>query len=143
MRGRHDEGFFGRSCRDAMAQKILVVEDEMTNREVAEVILRSQGYDVIVAGNGQEGIESARAELPDLIVMDILMPVLDGLSASRELKSDPLTAHIPILVVTAKASNSDRNAAEAAGCDGFLSKPYRNKVLLETVRAYLPAPAQT
>jgi Response regulators consisting of a CheY-like receiver domain and a winged-helix DNA-binding domain len=125
-----------------MAQKILVVEDEMTNREVAEVILRNQGFDVIVANNGQEGIERARAEMPDLIVMDILMPVLDGLSASRELKADPKTCHIPILVVTAKASNSDRNAAEAAGCDGFLSKPYRNKVLVETVRAFLPAPAQ-
>lgn len=125
-----------------MAQKILVVEDEMTNREVAEVILRSQGYEVIVASNGLEGIERARLHRPHLIVMDILMPVLDGLSASRELKADPETAHIPILVVTAKASNSDRDAAEAAGCDGFLSKPYRNSVLVETVKAFLPTPAQ-
>lgn len=122
-----------------MSQKILVVEDELTNREVAEVILESQGYDVLVASNGQEAIEMAHRTMPDLIVMDILMPILDGLSATRELKTDPATARIPILVVTAKASNSDRDAAEAAGCDGFLAKPYRNKALLEAVRQLLPA----
>lgn len=125
-----------------MAQKILVVEDELTNREVAEVILKNQGYEVLVAGNGQEAIDLAVRETPDLIVMDILMPILDGLSATRELKANPKTAQIPIVVVTAKASNSDRDAAEAAGCDGFLSKPYRNKSLVEVVRAYLPVPAE-
>lgn len=122
-----------------MAQRILVVEDELTNREVAEVILESQGFEVLVASNGQEGVELAQRTRPDLIVMDILMPILDGLSATRELKSDPATAHIPVLAVTAKASNSDREAAEAAGCDGFLAKPYRNKALLEAVRQLLPA----
>lgn len=132
-----------RSRKNPMPPKILLVEDELTNREVAEVILRNQGYEVIVANDGQEGIDRARAELPDLIVMDLLMPILDGLSASRELKADPRTAHIPILVVTAKVSTSDRHAAQAAGCDGFLSKPYRNKRLLETVKQYLPAAAQT
>lgn len=126
-----------------MPAKILVVEDELTNREVAEVILKNQGYDVLVAINGQEAIERAHADMPDLIVMDILMPILDGLSATREIKADPATAHIPILAVTAKASNSDRDAAEAAGCDGFLAKPYRNKALVETVRLFLPASAKT
>lgn len=126
-----------------MPAKILVVEDELTNREVAEVILKNQGYDVLVAINGQEAIERAHADMPDLIVMDILMPILDGLSATREIKADPATAHIPILAVTAKASNSDRDAAEAAGCDGFLAKPYRNKALVETVRQFLPASAKT
>jgi two-component system cell cycle response regulator DivK len=121
-----------------MPFKILVVEDEVTNREVAEVILKNQGYEVLLAANGQEAIALTRAEHPDLIVMDILMPVLDGLSATRELKADPATREIPILVVTAKASNSDRTAAEQAGCDGFLAKPYRNKALVETVRQYLP-----
>lgn len=124
-----------------MGQKILVVEDEVTNREVAEVILKNQGFEVLVANNGQEAIEMTHRTRPDLIVMDILMPILDGLSATRELKHDPATAHIPILVVTAKASNSDRDAAEAAGCDGFLAKPYRNKSLVETVRQFLPMPA--
>lgn len=122
-----------------MAEKILVVEDEPTNQEVAEVILASEGFEVLLAGNGQEGIDMARRAKPDLIVMDILMPVLDGLSATRELKSDPETAHIPILVVTAKASHSDRGAAEAAGCDAFLAKPYRNSVLVEAIRQLLPA----
>lgn len=121
-----------------MSYKILVVEDELTNREVAAVILKSQGYDVLLASNGQEAIEQARSQRPDLILMDILMPVLDGLSATRELKADPAMARIPILVVTAKASHSDRTAAEEAGCDGFLAKPYRNKALVEAVRRYLP-----
>lgn len=129
------------SEKDVMPQKILLVEDERINREVAEVILRDQGFEVIVAQDGQEGIERARTEQPDLIVMDLLMPVLDGLSASRELKADPATAHIPILVVTAKASTADRHAAEAAGCDGFLSKPYQNRALVETVRAHLSSSA--
>lgn len=120
-----------------MVQKILVVEDELTNQEVAEVILKNQGFQVILAGNGQEAIDKAIKEHPDLIIMDILMPVLDGLTATRQLKSDQRTADIPVVAVTAKASNSDRDAAEAAGCDGFLAKPYRNKTLVETVRNYL------
>lgn len=121
-----------------MPQTILVVEDEQTNREVAEVILRNQGFAILTAANGQEAIAIAREALPDLIIMDILMPILDGLSATRELKADATTAHIPVLVVTAKASNSDRDAAEAAGSNGFLTKPYRNKTLVEAVRQFLP-----
>lgn len=120
-----------------MPQKILVVEDELTNQEVAEVILRNQGYQVLLAANGQEAIEKAVAEQPDLIIMDILMPVLDGLTATRQIKTNPRTASIPVVAVTAKASNSDRDAAEAAGCDGFLAKPYRNKTLVEIVKLHL------
>lgn len=121
-----------------MAHRILVVEDEQTNREVAEVILRNQGFEILTAANGQEALEIARAERPDLIIMDILMPILDGLSATRQLKADAATSSIPILVVTAKASHSDRDAADAAGSDGFLTKPYRNKTLVEAVRRFLP-----
>jgi two-component system cell cycle response regulator DivK len=119
-------------------KKILVVEDEITNQEVAEVILKNQGFVTLLAGNGREGIEKAFAEQPDLILMDILMPILDGLSATEILKKDARTAHIPIVAVTAKASNTDRREAELAGCDGFLTKPFRNRTLVETVRQFLP-----
>jgi CheY-like chemotaxis protein len=119
-------------------KKILVVEDEVTNQEVAEVILKNQGFKTYVAANGKEGIEKAISEQPDLILMDILMPVLDGLSATEILKKDDRTRHIPIVAVTAKASNTDRREAEAAGCDGFLTKPFRNRTLVETVKQFLP-----
>lgn len=119
-------------------KKILVVEDEVTNQEVAEVILKNQGFQTYVASNGKEGIEKAISEQPDLILMDILMPVLDGLSATEILKKDDRTRHIPIVAVTAKASNTDRREAETAGCDGFLTKPFRNRTLVEVVRQFLP-----
>jgi two-component system cell cycle response regulator DivK len=119
-------------------KKILVVEDEVTNQEVAEVILKNQGFQTILASNGKEGIEKAVGEQPDLILMDILMPVLDGLSATEILKKDERTRHIPIVAVTAKASNTDRREAETAGCDGFLTKPFRNRTLVEVVRQFLP-----
>jgi CheY-like chemotaxis protein len=118
-------------------KKILVVEDEVTNQEVAEVILKNQGFQTLVASNGKEGIEKALTEKPDLILMDILMPVLDGLSATEILKKDDRTKNIPIVAVTAKASNTDRREAEAAG-DGFLTKPFRNRTLVEMVRQFLP-----
>lgn len=120
-----------------MSKKILVVEDEVTNQEVAEIILKNQGYQVFIANNGQEGIDMALAEKPDLIIMDILMPVMDGLSATRWLKAEARTKDIPIIMVTAKASSSDRNAAQAAGGDDFLAKPYRNKTLVELVNKFL------
>ena len=119
-------------------KKILVVEDEVTNQEVAEVILKNQGFQTLVASNGKEGIEKALTEKPDLILMDILMPVLDGLSATEILKKDERTKNIPIVAVTAKASNTDRREAEAAGCDCFLTKPFRNRNLVELVRQFLP-----
>lgn len=123
-------------------KKILVVEDEVTNQEVAEVILKNQGFQTFLASNGKEGIDKAIHEQPDLILMDILMPVLDGLSATEILKKDDRTRHIPIVAVTAKASNTDRREAEAAGCDGFLTKPFRNRTLVETVRQFLPDGAE-
>lgn len=123
-------------------KKILVVEDEVTNQEVAEVILKNQGFQTFLASNGKEGIDKAIHEQPDLILMDILMPVLDGLSATEILKKDERTRHIPIVAVTAKASNTDRREAEAAGCDGFLTKPFRNRTLVETVRQFLPDGAE-
>ena len=121
--------------------KILIAEDEETNREVAEVILRNQGFEVLVATNGEEAVELARTHRPTLTVMDILMPLCDGLAATRKLKAHELTRDIPVLAVTARSSNSDRRAAMDAGCDGFLAKPYRNRALIEAVRQFLPTAA--
>ncbi|HBN07078.1 MAG TPA: hypothetical protein DD435_00015 [Cyanobacteria bacterium UBA8530] len=124
-------------------KKILVVEDEVTNQEVAEIILKNQGYDVVIANNGQEGIDMALSHHPDLIIMDILMPVLDGLTATRRLKADPRTKDIPIITVTAKASSSDKSAAQAAGSEGFLAKPYRNRTLSDIVKSFLKDEKET
>ncbi|HEY9766450.1 MAG TPA: response regulator, partial [Chroococcales cyanobacterium] len=111
--------------------------------EVAEIILKNQGYDVVIANNGQEGIDMALSQHPDLIIMDILMPVLDGLTATRRLKADPRTKDIPIITVTAKASSSDKSAAQAAGSEGFLAKPYRNRTLSDIVKSFLKDEKET
>lgn len=122
-----------------MSPTILLVEDEHTNQEVALLILRHQGWDTAVAQDGAEAVQLAATLQPKLILMDLLMPVMDGLQATRQLKGDPRTAHIPVVAVTAKASEADRQEAEAAGCSGFLTKPYRNRTLVEVVRQHLPA----
>lgn len=124
-----------------MAATILLVEDEATNQEVALLILRHQGWNTVVAMNGEEALSLAHTLQPQLILMDLLMPVMDGLEATRRLKADEATRHIPVVAVTAKASQNDRQEAEAAGCAGFLTKPYRNKALVEVVRHHLGEPA--
>lgn len=120
-----------------MGSTILLVEDEATNQEVALLILRHQGWESLVATNGEEALRMAQEAQPQLILMDLLMPVMDGLEATRRLKANPSTAHIPVVAVTAKASQNDRQQAEAAGCAGFLTKPYRNRALVEVVRQHL------
>ena len=106
-----------------MEKKILLVEDNEDNRMIYRTILAHHGYEVIEAVDGEEGVERARSELPDLILMDVSIPKMDGWQATRTLKVDSATAHIPIIALTAHAMASDREKALEAGCDGYLAKP--------------------
>lgn len=120
--------------------RILVVDDDPNSRKIVELMLQSQGYELGFVENGQEAVIEAERQRPDLIFMDMLMPVLDGKQAVALLKQNPRTASIPVVALTALAFASDRKAALEAGCDDYLSKPFMRRELLEMARRYLPAP---
>jgi CheY-like chemotaxis protein/anti-sigma regulatory factor (Ser/Thr protein kinase) len=117
--------------------RILVIEDSPDIRALMRMLLESEGYDVAVAGDGQSGVAAARKERPDLILMDLSLPVLSGWEAAREIKADPEIGAIPILAVTAHAMHGDRERALAAGCDGFIPKPIDEETFGRQVAAYL------
>ena len=117
--------------------KILYVEDNEDNVFMLETRLRRKGYDVVIARDGEEGIASARAECPDLILMDLSLPVLDGWEATRRLKASPETQSIPVIVLTAHAMAGDREKAMAAGADEFDTKPVRMPDLLAKIENIL------
>ncbi|HSU13583.1 response regulator [Longimicrobium sp.] len=120
-----------------MSTKILLVEDNEDNQEIYRCILAHYGYDVLQAFDGGHGVEMARAHGPDLILMDLTMPVVDGLQATRMLKADPATAAIPIVALTAHTQREDFAAAEAAGCDAYLTKPVEPQRVAAEVRRIL------
>jgi two-component system cell cycle response regulator DivK len=122
-----------------MERTILLVEDNADNQEIYRIILAHHGYAVLQATDGERGVEMAREHAPDLILMDLTMPRIDGLAATRMLKGDPATAAIPVIALTAHASEDDRTAAVAAGCDSFLSKPVEPAKVAEEVRRVLAA----
>ena len=117
--------------------KVLLVEDNEMNRDMLSRRLTRNGYDVVIAVNGQEGVDMATSEKPDLILMDMSLPVLDGWEATRKLKADPTTAAIPVIALTAHAMESDREKAMAAGCDDFDTKPIELPRLLEKMKAFV------
>jgi two-component system, cell cycle response regulator DivK len=119
---------------------ILLVEDNEDNQAIYRTILEHFEYNVLDARNGQRGIEIARESHPDLILMDISIPVIDGWTAIRTLKEDEATAEIPIVALTAHALQSDRDKAMALGCDGYLAKPVEpREVIAEVGRILSPA----
>ncbi|MGO0062793.1 response regulator [Brevibacillus fluminis] len=117
--------------------KILLVEDNEMNRDMLSRRLMRKGYHVIMAVDGQEGIDLARTEAPDLILMDMSLPVVDGWDATRRLKEAEETRHIPIIALTAHAMASDRERAMQAGCDDFDTKPVEWARLLEKMERFL------
>ncbi len=119
---------------------VLLVEDNEDNRIVYSTILKHFGYDVSEALNGEEGISKARSEQPDLILMDISIPVIDGWEATQVLKHDPTTRHIPIIALTAHALASDREKAMEVGCDGYLAKPCEPRSVVAEVQRFLGRP---
>ena len=118
--------------------KILYVEDNEDNVYMLTRRLRQHGYEVVVAGDGERGVAMAAAEAPDLILMDLGLPVLDGWEATRRLKGAPETKAIPVIALSAHAMDGDREKAVAAGCDDYDTKPVNLPRLLEKIRAALP-----
>ena len=118
-------------------QKILIVEDNPINMELATDLLEASGYIIIQAGMAEEGIELARAESPDLVLMDISLPGMDGLEAAGVLKQDPATKDIKVVVLTAHAMKGDKEKALAAGCTGYITKPIDTREFPTTVARFL------
>jgi two-component system cell cycle response regulator DivK len=117
--------------------KVLVVEDNATNMTLATFLLRSVGHTVFGATDAEAGLTLARAERPDLILMDIQLPGMDGLEATAQLKRDDATRDIPVIALTALAMKGDEDRIRAAGCDGYIAKPMRYQAFLATVAAQL------
>lgn len=117
--------------------KILLVEDNELNRDMLSRRLARRGFEVVLAGDGAEGLDAARAERPDLVVMDLSLPVLDGWEATRRLKADADTRAIPVIALTAHAMSGDREQAMAAGCDDFDTKPVEFGRLVEKIEVLL------
>ena len=117
---------------------VLVVEDNEMNRDMLCRRLERKGYSVLVAADGIEGIDLAKSEGPDVIIMDLSLPRVDGWEACRRLKADPATSEIPIIALTAHAMSTDREKALAAGCDDFDTKPVDFGRLLEKIERVCP-----
>src|SRR5689334_2252457 len=120
-----------------MTKRILVVEDHEDNRQILRVLLGSAGYQMIEAHDGEAALTTAASERPDLILMDIQLPGLDGYEATRRIKADPALSGIPIIAVTSYALSGDEDKARAAGCSGYVAKPYSPLELLKKLREYL------
>lgn len=123
--------------------KILLVEDNQMNRDMLSRRLMRKGYEVVIAVDGEQGIEMARSEAPDLILMDMSLPVLDGWEATRQLKTAPETQAIPVIALTAHAMAGDREKATEAGCNDYDIKPIELPRLLEKIETLLGGKAST
>jgi len=121
-----------------MSKRILVVEDEEDNRRIVRDLLTSVGYEIIEAVTGEEGVKAAETQFPDLILMDIQLPGLDGYEATRRIRANPALRKVPIIAVTSYALSGDDVKAFEAGCDAYISKPFSPRALLAKVREYLP-----
>ena len=122
-----------------MSKKILVVEDTEDNRQILRDLLGMAGYEMIEANDGAEGVAKAAEHKPDLILMDIQMPVMDGYEATRRIKANPALKSIPIVAVTSYALSGDEQKTRDAGCDAYIAKPYSPRQMLAKVREILGA----
>jgi two-component system, cell cycle response regulator DivK len=120
-----------------MTKRVLVVEDQEDLRGVLRDLFTSSGYIVIEAVDGAAGVARAKSDRPDIILMDIQMPIIDGYEATRQIKSDPDLTSIPIVAVSSFAMKGDEEKARAAGCDEYVTKPYSPIQLLRMIRGYL------
>ena len=123
-----------------MSKTILVVEDQEDNRQILRDLLGSAGFRMIEAHDGEQALTVARSERPNLILMDIQLPILDGYEATRSIKRDPELKHIPVIAVTSYALSGDEERARAAGCDGYVGKPYSTRHLLAKIGQFLEQP---
>ena len=117
--------------------RILLVEDNEMNRDMLSRRLKRRGYEVSIAVDGAEGVEMTSSEVPDLILMDMSLPVMDGWEATRNIKADPATKSIPVIALTAHAMSGDRQKALDAGCDDYDTKPIELSRLLSKIQTFL------
>ena len=120
-----------------MSKKILLIDDAQSIIELMEYWLKQSGYDIIIARNGMEGFEKAKSENPDLIILDIMLPKIDGFNICRLLKFDKQYKNIPIVMVTAREQKEDRELGHEVGADAYIEKPITEEVLLKTVKKLL------
>ena len=121
-----------------MSKRILVVEDTEDNRRIIRDLLTNFGYELIEAADGAEGVSMAQTHRPDLILMDIQLPQMDGYEATRRIRTIPELAQVPIIAVTSYALSGDEAKTRAAGCDGYVAKPFSPRQLLAKIRQFLP-----
>src|ERR1039457_7546559 len=121
--------------------KILIIEDNQLNLELATDLLEANGFGVASARTAEEGLRKARELLPDLVLMDFSLPGMDGLSATKHLKADPVTRHLTVVGLTAHAMRGDDQIALNAGCDGYLTKPIDTRTFIATVKKFIVAAA--
>src|SRR5216117_808079 len=119
-------------------RRVLYVEDNEYNRKIVRQLLSRTSYRLLEAMDGEEGVAMAQRELPDLILMDIQLPKLSGLDATRRLRTDPKTAAIPIIVITSFALSGDDEKAKDAGASAYMAKPYSPRELLQMIRKFVP-----
>src|ERR1700688_3300658 len=120
-----------------MTKRILVVEDQEDSRQIMRDLLNTTDYEVIDAENGEQAVAAVAKQRPDLILMDIQLPIMDGYEATRQIRSNPENKGIPIIAVTSYALTGDESKALAAGCDAYVAKPYSPRQLLAKIREYL------
>ena len=118
-------------------RKILIVEDDPDIVEMVEYNLREEGYATVSALNGEDGVNSARSEQPDLIILDIMLPIMDGFEVCRTLKSDDKTSHIPIIILSAKSQETDKVVGLELGADDYVTKPFSPRELIARIRAIM------
>jgi two-component system cell cycle response regulator DivK len=121
-----------------MSKRILVVEDQEDNRQILRDLLGSAGYELVEAEDGPAALTLVKRQRPDLILMDIQLPLMDGYEATRRIKAEPDLQSIPIIAVTSYALSGDEDKARAAGCDGYVTKPFSPRQLLAKIKEYLP-----
>jgi len=124
--------------------RVLIVDDIPEQRDIHATLLRFSGYEVLEAENGEEALRMVREHLPDMVIMDVMLPVLDGWAATERLKADPATNSLPVLILTARALKHEQERSQSAGADAYLAKPCNPSDVLRAVERLLqPRPAST
>ena len=118
-------------------KKILIVEDEESLLKLESILLTSKGYDVRGASNGQEALDAIAEEKPDLVLLDIMLPEIDGFEVCQRIKDDPATKEIPVIMLTAKKSREDMARGEKVGADWYITKPFKSVMVIETIQRFL------
>jgi twitching motility two-component system response regulator PilG len=118
-------------------QKILIVEDEESLLKLESILLTSKGYDVRGVSNGQEALDAIAEEKPDLVLLDIMLPEIDGFEVCQRIKDDPDTKGIPVIMLTAKKSREDMARGEKVGADWYITKPFKSVMVIETIQRFL------